>query len=363
MFEKLGQMKVSIDRGLYKQIDVQRVSLGSHYTEEDCWLVAPIREFIRELLTDGYRHVLDPFAGDGHLLKAVLELHQGLSASGLDISGEKWKTNDSLTHIPTIKEGFICTNPPYLAKYSARRKGVYTLVSKYFEDTGYSDLYQLAILRSLESGMPAVMILPETFITSGLFRTHLERVVILEKNNPFASTETPVCVACFDPRTPVAATRCYKDDKYLGTLSELSAAGAVKYSRHARAIKFNVVHGPLALKAVDGTSSEDRIRFLRGDRFDYDTSMIKVSSRLMTRIEIVDFDLTLLDQLILIANKEIEMIRKASADVILSPFKGNNRAGQRRRRLDYGLARAVLGRALDRIFEGDEGIEQRTTLL
>jgi hypothetical protein len=190
----------------------------------------------------------------------------------------------------------------------------------------------------------------------------LERVVILEKNNPFASTETPVCVACFDPGAPAITTRCYKDSEYLGALSDLSDVASFGYNRFARSIRFNIVDGALALKAVDGTSSNDRIRFLRGDRFDYDVSMIKVSSRLMTRISIDEFDVEKLDQLISTANAELEAIRQASADVILSPFKGNNRDGCRRRRLDYGLARAVLAKALDFILAGEEKFEQRTLL-
>jgi hypothetical protein len=53
-----------------------------------------------------------------------------------------------------------------------------------------------------------------------------------------------------------------------------------------------------------------------------------------------------LDVLIDTANFELENVRKKSSDLVLSPFKGNNKAGCRRRRLDYAMARKILGRAM-----------------
>ncbi|MEE2624685.1 MAG: hypothetical protein VYD50_00345, partial [Candidatus Thermoplasmatota archaeon] len=45
-------------------------------------------------------------------------------------------------------------------------------------------------------------------------------------------------------------------------------------------------------------------------------------------------------------------VRRNSHDVALSGFKGNNKEGKRRRRLDYELARGILERALS---EGNSG--------
>ncbi len=343
-----GLMKVSIERGLYKQIDIKKVSSGAHYTEADVWLSAPVEAFIRQRIADlRLRAVLDPFAGDGHLLRQMNERF-GLKPAGLDLYVEKWPRNDSLDCIPACDGALICTNPPYLAKYSARRKGVWALVENYFFTCNYDDLYLLAIDRMLATGMPVVAIVPETFIASGWLRDHLERVVVLEKFNPFTATETPVCVACFDPAAKTTETRCYKDERFIGLLGQLEAGAGLTADESAkRRIAFNVADGMLALKAVDGTRGDDRIRFLKGADFDYDTGMIKVSSRLMTRIQIEDLTAQALDALIGGANAELERIRECTQDMVLSPFKGNNKSGIRRRRLDYRLARLIIASVLE----------------
>lgn len=357
-----GLMKVSLERGLYKQIDVEKVSAGAHYTERDCWLQPPVAEFIAAQIERGQiRRVLDPFAGDGHLLRLTRQRF-ALEPAGLDLHVDKWTRNDSLRRIPAHDDALICTNPPYLAKYSARRKGVWPQVAAYFEDSGHDDLYLLAIERMLACGVPVVAIVPETFIASGRFRRHLQRVVVLEQHNPFANTETPVCVACFDPAQVASVTRCYKDARYVGTLEDCeTAAHLVAGDAAKRRISFNVVDGVLALKAVDGTRGDDRIRFLRGSEFAYDTGMIKVSSRLMTRIAVAGLPAADLDTLIERANAMLEQIRARSSDLVLSPFKGNNKAGIRRRRLDYRLARTIIASALESLPHASD--RQQPTLL
>jgi hypothetical protein len=46
------------------------------------------------------------------------------------------------------------------------------------------------------------------------------------------------------------------------------------------------------------------------------------------------------------ANALLALIRQRSGDLVLAPFKGNNRAGKRRRRLDYALARRILNNCI-----------------
>lgn len=355
MDDASGLMKVSIERGLYRQIDAQKVSSGSHYTESSSWLTPPVEAFIaRQIKEKKLWRVLDPFAGDGHLLR-LMQARFSLSPVGMDLHAPGWIKNDSLLGIPSHDGTLICTNPPYLAKYSARRKGVWALVEHYFDNCAYEDLYLRAIDRMLASGMPAVAIVPETFISSGLLRLHLERVVVLERSNPFSTTETPVCVACFDPTHPSVATHCYKDDVHLGNLEELeSSAHVPSHETEKRRIRFNVTTGALALKAVDGTQAEDRIRFMPATDFAYDPGMIKESSRLMTRIHVDGLEAEQLEELVTLANQELERIRLASHDMALSPFKGNNKNGARRRRLDYKLAREVIATALARIPHADD---------
>ena len=46
-------------------------------------------------------------------------------------------------------------------------------------------------------------------------------------------------------------------------------------------------------------------------------------------------------------SRRLQRIRKKTKDLILSPFKGNNKSGNRRRRLDYKLARGIIEQSLD----------------
>lgn len=344
--DDLGLMKVSLGRNIFTRINVARVAHGVHYTEDDCWLTPAVNDFlVRVCAAYGLTSVLDPFAGDGHMLRAIHKRFPLLRLGGMDLVADKWPKNDSLERIRAPDHSFICTNPPYLAKYSARRKGVDRLVSKYFEGSPYDDLYLVALGRMLETGRPTVAIVPETFISSGHFREDLRVITILEKYKPFGTTETPVCVACFDPCGAPSPVEIFRDDAYLGRLSDLTDLSMLSVT--PATMKFNAVNGVLALKAVDGTQPSDRIRFMPASDFAYCDSMIKGSSRLMTKIELAqNFDEGAVAALAKRCNDLLEEIRFRSRDVVLSPFKGNNKAGTRRRRLDYRLARLIISYAL-----------------
>lgn len=348
--DAVGLMKVSIARGIYKNVDVDRVSRGAHYTESDSWLTKPVRCFIEESIAAGVDQVLDPFAGDGHLIRAIEGHYPQVGTAGFDLNVPKWQRNDSLVHIAASKNSMICTNPPYLAKYSAKRKGVAQLVKKYFDSTRYDDLYLLAISKMLDAKVPVVAILPETFIASGEHRGKLERVVILEKNNPFLTTDTPACVACFNAEVNDGPIKVFRDNNYLGTLTQLCKEAILDgRDEYRRLVRFNVSDGWLALKAVDGTAPDDKIRFMLAHDFDYRSDMIKVSSRLMTRIEVSNVRADRHEALAEQCNHVLASFRAQCQDVALSPFKGNNKAGRRRRRLDYALARKVIATAIGQL--------------
>lgn len=117
---------------------------------------------------------------------------------GLDIDAAlARRRNDSLRGIPRLKTGIIITNPPYLTNYSARRKGLFGDVERYFEANRHDDLYKIALERCLEAAEYVVAIIPETFINSSFPKARLASLTILE-DNPFEDTDAPVCVACFD---------------------------------------------------------------------------------------------------------------------------------------------------------------------
>lgn len=339
-----GRMLISKERQRYVDINADKVARGSFHTKGDSWLAKPVRKFITEALGSGVTGCLDPFAGGGDLLSLCVE-EFGCHVDGYDIVGGKWPVNDSLVRIPNTDKLLIVTNPPYLAKYSAARKGVLEESARYFGCSSWEDLYQIALDRCMEASRRVVAIIPETFINSTYPKLHVDSICVLE-TNPFHDTETPVCVVCMDRERLDGEQhgRVHVGDDFCATLGELSR---IRSSHSPKIpIRFNDVSGKVALKAVDGASPDDRIRFMRADQFAYSTDKIKVSSRLMTYIGMPSLADSDLDALIAHANAELDIIRKASSDLVLSPFKGNNKAGSRRRRLDYAMARKILGRAM-----------------
>jgi hypothetical protein len=108
-------------------------------------------------------------------------------------------------------------------------------------------------------------------------------------------------------------------------------------------ITFNDPHGNLGLRAVDGINPDDRIRFCKPSELDYDLKEIKESSRAITVLSvpfIVD------ERMLQILNWQIESYRASVRDLMLAPFKNNNKIGDRRRRLDYALARKLINKTI-----------------
>ena len=69
----------------------------------------------------------------------------------------------------------------------------------------------------------------------------------------------------------------------------------------------------------------------------------------MTYLEIPELSSSDIPKVISAANWVLNRIREASGDLVLAPFKGNDRSGKRRRRLDYALARRILNQAVQEL--------------
>ncbi len=332
-------MLISREKNRFAPVDDVKVSLGQFQTTGASWLTTHVRAFI---LSKTPSLLYDPFAGEGSLLRYAAE-QLSLDVKGLDIDDSTgWPVNDSLRHIPTCPGAVIVTNPPYLAKHSAKRKRVHDTVADHYAQRG--DLYQLALDRCLAACPAVVAIVPETIINSDYPKSYITSITILE-NSPFSDTDCPVCVICMDKMCSDAnlGPSVFLGEKELGHLSDLERKRL--HPRKDTTIDFNVKTGRIALRAVDLPSPAKPIRFMRREECDYPVDMIKVSSRLVTFIDIPSVDDGHIDQLISEANSILARFRADTGDVLLSPFKGNTKEGKRRRRLDYYTARAILERA------------------
>jgi len=314
---------------------VKKQSLGQFFTVNNFWLKKHILEFIK---STGANIAFDPFAGAGDLLNVAKRI--GFKKiKGLDIDKNLcWEQNDSLFKIPKINNSVIITNPPYLTNYSAKRKGIYENIKKYFDICNYDDIYQLAIEKCLVNDF-GIMIIPETFINSRFLKNRLVSITIIE-DQLFNDTENPICVICFDNKNkPYDQIKVYKNNELLGSLGYFERMRRIPHKNIY--MKFNVPNGQIALRAVDTTNPQKPISFMRPEEMDYDLTTIKYSSRLITVIE-VNANKNIIDKIIKHSNNLLFDFRRRTNDVLLSPFKGNKKNGERRRRLDYLTARAFL---------------------
>ena len=338
----LGRMLVSKAKNRTVEVDIDKVSLGSFYTTKSGWLTDQVRHFLEKALSESNGYLLDPFAGDGHLLEAIksdsiLGKHVK-QVAGFDIQGEIWPINDSLVGIPNPHRAVIVTNPPYLANHSAKRKGVDQLVAKYFDGSSQKNLYRIALEKALESADYVVAIIPETFLLSTFPKHRLELAVVIQ-DSLFGDTDAPALVACFgkDERDDA---HIFTGNQSIGNLSEILALRESNAPKHR--IVFNEPKGRIGLRAVDGSDGKTPIAFVAARDFEYPSDSVAFSSRLMTYLEVPAVSDDAIPALITKANALLASIRMRSGDLVLAPFKGNDRAGRRRRRLDYALARRIL---------------------
>ena len=335
-----GEMLTSIERGTTRKIEINKVGRGAFNTKGDSWHNMVVQSFLQRIQLNS---AIDPFAGQGDLLN-LCKSEYGMSVSGLDIQEDLgWPVNDSLKSIPKNEDSVCVTNPPYLANYSAKRKSMWNMVGEYFEETGRSDLYEIALDRCLESFDYIVAIIPETFLHSSYPKERCAYISILEEN-PFEDTTFPVCVTCWVPESG-QDTLIFLNDEEVMRFSEMVAMkGDVSRSKR---VVFNDPNGNVGLRAVDGTKTGDRICFVPATEFDYPRSSIKVSSRLMTYLDIPELSTEKdIADFCTRANTVLESYRERSQDILLSGFKGNNKEGKRRRRLDYRLGRKIVLEAL-----------------
>ncbi len=323
-----------------RYVMIKKIELGQFFTKANLWLKPQIIEFIKN---SNCKIAFDPFAGAGDMLKATKEILNFKEIKGLDIdSSLEWEINDSLISIPYVEDSITLSNPPYLAKQSASRKGIN--LTKYFSTTIYDDLYLIALDKILETSDFAVVIIPESFINSTYKqKNRLCSITILEEN-PFEDTENPVCVACFDKKIKSNKDiKIYKNDKYINTLEYIMNYRI--YPKKDIQIRFNDKSGWLGLRAIDSTDGKTYIKFDFKENIKYDwNNKIKETSRHLSLINIkLDDDLK--TNFIKECNELLNDIRVNTSDILLTPFKGNTKQGVRRRRLDFELSRAIMEKA------------------
>lgn len=294
---------------------------------------------------------LEPFAGANHIVRLVDEVKPTAKPSwtcydiqpGVDNVAPRFQViqRDTLTDFP---QGFelAITNPPYLAKNSATRDGLP------FPACDYDDLYKFALSVMLDRVGYVAAIIPESFLTSGLFRDRLYGVTTLNCVM-FDDTDCPVCLAMFVPASVKQGSKdfiYYKGNVNQGSFSQLCQRKAdLLVAESQLDWRFNSQGGSIGLYAVDN-QKERSIRFVPGKAIE--DGRIKVSSRSVTKISGVPRGVST-GSLIEAANELLEEFRVSTADVFLTAFKGLRADGDYRRRLDFAMARTLLNASVDQV--------------
>lgn len=269
--------------------------------------------------------VLEPFAGCNNIIHMLQGLGLAKTFQSYDLcpQSREVQQRDTLTDYP---QGYkVCiTNPPWLYKSSAHRRGLN------FPDTPYNDLYKLSLSIALEHTEYVGALLPASFIQSKIFHDRLERIIFL--NRPlFTHTESPVCLALFTGKK-TKDFEVYDDDSPIGTYTNLQ-----KYlpPTSKLGIRFNIPDGELGFIAIDN-HREPSISFCYGDELS--AYKIRQSSRSITRIGGVRTTASLIQAL----NTYIASLREKTRDIFLTTFKGLRKDGKYRRRMDYQLTRDII---------------------
>src|SRR3989344_1001911 len=187
---------------------------GRYYTEGNPFVLKPFVDWAESINLKQHK-VLEPFAGSNNIIKALQTRGYAKKFASYDIEPTSQKVN-YLDTIKNFPKGFdVCiTNPPWLAKNSAHRRGLD------FPTTNYDDLYKYALSLCLDNCPNVAALVPATFLQSRIFMHRLQSVIFLHDKSMFNDTENPVCLALFKNQSK--DVDIFFDSKYIGRLNTLN---------------------------------------------------------------------------------------------------------------------------------------------
>lgn len=302
---------------------------GRFYTLGNPFALRPFKQWAHDAGLPGAT-VLEPFAGANNIIETLQSLNLCGEFQSYDVSpaSRQVRRRDTIQSFPK-KFSACVTNPPWLARNSATRRGLP------FPDTKYDNLYKRCLELCLDNCDFVAALVPASYLQSGLFRERLSAYMLLH-DTLFSDTENPVCLSLFNDRTD-NRTKVYYDDEFIAPLEELEAM--IPAADRDKNVRFNDPEGDLGFISFDNTR-EPSIKFCCAKEIE--NYPIKVSSRFITRIS---GEFNNVPRLVRRLNKEITRFRRETNDLFLTPFKGLRGDGFYRRRMDFSLARLFINGA------------------
>ena len=328
-------------------------SNGIFYTEETPFKYKQVEEWLATIpeIYNTQVEMLEPFAGSNNLPRLFHEEFPNLKVNWVCFDKRRPEHNtypkaevliqDTIKDFP---QGYkVCiTKPPYLSKSSASRKKL-----DYPKDAKYDDLYKVCLDLILENCDYAGVIIPESFITQGIFHDRIYSITSLNEKL-FNDTECPVCLVLFVPKSE--DFKIYCGEEFLGYYSDLKEKVNKLLDAPELSWKMNDKAGNISVICID-TQKKDTIHFQEGELISQDK--IKISSRSYTRLSGLPNDINRED-FIKECNILMREYRQITKDVFLTSFKGLREDGRYRRRLDFKTLKKIMNKAVERI-ENREG--------
>ncbi len=343
MLKKQEKEKETLENMLQKQ-------LGIFYTHRNIFKSVAFIKWFNQIPKEKRSHILEPFAGSNGIIKLLDKLGYADNFTSYDIMprDQAVQYKDTLIEFP---KGFsiAVTNPPFLAKNSAKRKG-------FDIDFGqYNDMYEICMAKCLENVEYLAIIIPESFITNKEFdKSRLFAVISLAEKRIFKDTEHPVCLALFNPQK-TNDYEIYLNDDLIGTASEmLEIENEILLTSLEKIQKYDVIwhhkKGQIGFTTIDATDKRKKIKFYLGEKIPEED--VNHAARLRTRILLIDkntkkpIKINETKRIINFLNEELDEYREVTGDIFLTAFKGLRDDGRYRRRIDFTKARQIFDTAL-----------------
>jgi|7_EtaG_2_1085326.scaffolds.fasta_scaffold06673_2 hypothetical protein len=332
--------------------------LGQFYTTNSDYILSGLE------LPDKKNHVVEPFVGDGDLIKWLKAHHQerlgSLKTYDIDPSiGDGVIIQDTLRTPPYYKDKFVITNPPFLARNKNKDKTLYDL-----HDT--NDLYKAFLKTIIEGDVEGgIIILPLNFLCSNdnkirnMFfeKYHITSLNIFEEA-VFDDTTYTVCSLSFfrGPQTKTVPTNIYPSKKRIdldlkkewgwrpaGYLYEVPRNGNYTISR---LVKGDIPKGyitNLYLRAVDSGGNDKRIALVVKDEPYYGKNTDRVFATLVCNHKINNEQLVA-EQF----NKRLEDLREEHHSLFLINYR-NSSSSYARKRISFRMAYNMVANILEEL--------------
>lgn len=344
--------------------NVQKKEYGQFYTQYNIFCLDPFKNWFNNIPENKKKVILEPFAGSNGLIKLLelADIKVPYKSYDIEPQDENVIKRDTIKRFPT-NFNIVVTNPPFLAKNVATRKG---LNHQLEEMDDFTDLYLKCLELCLKNSEYVAIIIPESFIVSPIFKDRLHCVISLNIKKLFKDTEQPVCLALFNPEFQ-KDFMIYQNDKLIGYYKKIknktvkwlnqNVPKANSFKKDVQSvyrddnIKMHDPDGDIGIICIDATNKNKKISFVDGDVID--KKDVGYHSRLRTRIKInLPNGVSKLD-FINECNSTLNEYRRKTSDIFLTAFKGLRDDGYYRRRMDFILVRMILNKVYYNLLNKD----------